>query len=313
MLLVLVVAAVRVGMKNHSPKFTPYLASLAIGIFLAIGLHTVLAGYINTHSQLDYAFSAVASFALLVLIGAILFYSSLLLYYHLDEERAIKAYSSFSKANYISIPILAMAVFCIVVAVFAEIPFKKEAINRVQANVASARTISTFKSLIQKTGIEPDLVRELKNVPLSKIETSEEIVPLSFKSSTISYDQQQELEMTRLINAERAKNGVKPLEYTASLADVARNHSIDMLKRRYFAHINLDGETPFDRLHQANIGYIIAGENLAVSSSLEDAVAALMQSPTHKANILNDKFHKTGIGIATNQDGIMAISQEFTD
>jgi len=86
-----------------------------------------------------------------------------------------------------------------------------------------------------------------------------------------------------------------------------------MLKRRYFAHINLDGKTPFDRLHSAGIAYTIAGESLAVSTSLDHAVTALMQSPTHRANILNSQFQKTGIGIVTNQDGIMSISEEFTN
>lgn len=312
-LIVLILASIYLGVKNHNPMITPYLFSIVAGIMLAIGLHTVLAKYINTQSQLDYSLSTVLSFAILVLLGAILFYACLLFYYHLNEERAIRVYASFGKINYITFPILIVVVFCILATVFAELPVSAHAIAAIQTNVANAKSVRAFKSIIQSTGIESDVVTALKRVPLSNTETSEEVVPLSFKSTTIGYDQKQELEMTKLINVERTKDGVKPLEYSANLAGVARNHSIDMLKRRYFAHINLNGKTPFDRLHEANIGYAIAGENLAVSNSLEGAVEALMKSPTHKANILNDKFHKTGIGIATNQDGIMAITEEFTN
>jgi len=312
-LLLLVVLAIYLGTKNHNPKHVPYLVSLVVGILLATGLHTRLAKYINGQSQLDYAFSSVASFAILVLVGAILFYASLLLYFYSNEEQATKVYSSFSKLNYISFPILVVALFCISATIFSELPARRHVLTSFQEKIARARSIKAFRSLVQKSGIDSEVVMALKNVPLSSGETSENVTPLSFKSITITYDQKQEFNMTKLINVERAKYGIESLEYTNKLADVARKHSIDMLKRRYFAHINLDGSTPFERLHQAKIGYTIAGENLAISTSLESAVSALMQSPTHRANILNKKFQKTGIGIAVNQDGIMAISQEFTD
>lgn len=313
LLIILIIVAVIWGTKNKSHKLAPYVASLVLGILLAFGLHNLVAKYINTTTRVDYTFSSVVAFVGLVTVGATIFYGCLLFYYHLDNERAEKLYSNFSKANFIAIPILVVAVFCMLAVIFAEFPTRTQRLLDIQTTVSRAISVKTFKSLIQKAGVNPSLVQELKETPLSPGEESEQVIPLSFKSVEIKYDQQLELDMTKLINEERSKNGKEPLKYESNLADVARNHSIDMLQRRYFAHINLDGETPFDRLQAAKISYKLAGENLAVSGNLEAAVKALMESPKHKENILNGDFHKTGIGIATNQDGIMVITQEFTN
>lgn len=313
-LIVLIVASAFFGLKTHSPRFTPYIASLGLGFLLAICLHTPLTTAINRKTHLDFAFSASFSFALLLLLGSIVFYGFLLLYHRIDRERADRLYSGFSKANLVAVPLIVTVVFCILASVISELPTNAPIIKTFQEMTNSSRSVRAFKRLVQTAGIQSDIVKRLAQVPLSqKEETSENAVPLAFKSTSISYDQSVEYEMLNKINEQRVNNHLEKLTYKNELANVGRDHSIDMLQRRYFAHINLEGKTPFDRLHSAGIGYGLAGENLAISTKIDNAVAALMQSPTHRANILNAKFSKTGIGIAINQDGIMAISQEFTD
>lgn len=311
--IILIVVAVFVGFRSHNPKLTPYFVSLLLGFLLSASFHAHLARYINSQTQLDFVFSSVISFAALVLIGAIIFYGCLLIYHGIKPEKSIKLYANFSKINFLSLPILTAITFCLVVTVLAELPTGIAGISTLQARVIKSNSIGIFKKYLQGAGIESDLVNKLGKVSLSQLQATEDVVPLAFKSTSISYDQSVELEMTKKINQERASRGIGKLEYTAKLSNIARDHSIDMLKRRYFAHINLDGESPFDRLHKFGVNYSLAGENLAISNSLDSAISALMRSPTHRANILNSSFNKTGIGIATNQDQVMAITEEFTN
>jgi uncharacterized protein YkwD len=97
------------------------------------------------------------------------------------------------------------------------------------------------------------------------------------------------------------------------LRKLARSHSLDMFQRGYFSHYTPDGLSPFDRMNAANIEYTYAGENLALAPSTDLAMQGLMNSPGHRANILNPNFNKIGIGaIDGGIYGIM-FSQEFTN
>ena len=142
---------------------------------------------------------------------------------------------------------------------------------------------------------------------------SEEAVNLSFVTTIYSFRPDMEMELLQLINRERENNGLKALAPDPELCIVAREHSADMLKRGYFSHITPDSVNPFQRMRKANIHYLAAGENLALSKSLLLAHLGLMQSPGHRANILNIKYKKVGIGIADAGSYGLMISQEFRD
>ncbi len=100
-----------------------------------------------------------------------------------------------------------------------------------------------------------------------------------------------------LINIERANRHLDSLEPDPALSEVARLYSTDMFTRGYFSHISPEGLTPFDRIRQANIGFLIAGENLALAPTVATAHNGLMNSPGHRANILRSQFGKVGIGV----------------
>ena len=103
--------------------------------------------------------------------------------------------------------------------------------------------------------------------------------------------------MLALVNAERQSNGLPPLEMDDRLSSVARAHSIDMAQRGYFDHTDPDGQSPFDRIGAAGIAYFAAGENIAWGAATpESVVKGWMDSPGHRANILNEKFTRIGIG-----------------
>jgi uncharacterized protein YkwD/uncharacterized membrane protein required for colicin V production len=141
----------------------------------------------------------------------------------------------------------------------------------------------------------------------------DERVELPFRATKTVPDTEAETAMLRLVNAERRRRGLSPLKMDEKLRQVARQHSRDMLARGYFAHQDPEGRSPFDRMRAAGIRYRAAGENLALAPDVETAHTGLMNSPGHRANILNRAFGKVGIGaIRADPYGIM-FSQEFTN
>lgn len=101
-----------------------------------------------------------------------------------------------------------------------------------------------------------------------------------------------------LANEDRAELGLKQLAINDKLVTAAGLKASDMASKSYFAHVSPEGRTPWYWIQQAGYSYIYAGENLAVNfDDSEDVERAWMNSPTHKANIINTKY--TEIGIAT--------------
>lgn len=101
-----------------------------------------------------------------------------------------------------------------------------------------------------------------------------------------------------LANTERAKESLPLLAYNTTLEAAAQMKANDMSSKNYFAHTSPEGITPWFWFGKAGYLFYFAGENLAVDFDDSDAVTrAWMNSPTHKANILNGKF--TEIGVAT--------------
>ena len=142
---------------------------------------------------------------------------------------------------------------------------------------------------------------------------STERVELPFKVQNPRPRPELEAKMLQLVNKERAKAGLKPLLPDPELTEVARKHSSDMFARGYFAHVTPDGRDPFDRIREANVSYLTAGENLALAPTVEVAHTGLMNSPGHRANILRPQFGRVGIGILDGGiRGLMA-TQNFRD
>lgn len=108
-----------------------------------------------------------------------------------------------------------------------------------------------------------------------------------------------------LINRERIRAGLQPLEWCKRCAEVARRHSKDMYEEGYFSHVDIDGIDPFERLQAAGIGYASAGENLAIAPTAPEAHQGLMASEDHRENILRPGFEEVGIGIYDGPYGLM--------
>lgn len=106
--------------------------------------------------------------------------------------------------------------------------------------------------------------------------------------------------IVNLANAARVENGLSELKVSSLLARAAKNKADDMLARQYFSHNTPDGQTPWTFIKAVGYSYTTAGENLAIDfTQAENVQSAWMNSPGHRANIINENFTEIGIGIAT--------------
>lgn len=105
-----------------------------------------------------------------------------------------------------------------------------------------------------------------------------------------------------LANQSRQSFGLGSLTESSLLNKAAQAKAEDMAAKGYFSHTSPDGKTPWNFIETSGYNYILAGENLAVHfTDAESMEQAWMNSPSHKANILNRNFEEIGIGIAQGQ------------
>lgn len=98
-------------------------------------------------------------------------------------------------------------------------------------------------------------------------------------------------------NLERAAAGVAPLRENNALRAAAEAKVSDLFGRQYFEHESPTGEGPSDLARSAGYAYILVGENLALGNFEDDqaVVAAWMNSPGHRANILKEGYQEIGV------------------
>lgn len=120
-----------------------------------------------------------------------------------------------------------------------------------------------------------------------------------------------EASMLDLVNDERTRRGLEPLAADPLLAELARAHSRDMFARGYFSHVTPDGRDLSERMRAAHLGYLAAGENLALAPTLAAAHTGLMHSPGHRANILRRQFGRVGIGVLDGGRQGLMVTQDF--
>ena len=106
-------------------------------------------------------------------------------------------------------------------------------------------------------------------------------------------------DMLALINKDREKFNLKPLERNLMLEESAKAKACDMRDKNYFEHVSPDGKQPWDFIKDAGfIDYERAGENIAKDfDSTKQMAEAYMQSEAHRDNILDPDYTEVGIGV----------------
>ena len=104
-------------------------------------------------------------------------------------------------------------------------------------------------------------------------------------------------------NAVRAGNGLGQLTFNSQLSQAATAKAQNMFSEGYWAHTSPSGKEPWDFIRSAGYSYKIAGENLARDfDSTQPMMDAWMNSPTHRANIMNPRYEEIGVAVV---DGLL--------
>ncbi|MDB5178687.1 MAG: hypothetical protein JWN01_630 [Patescibacteria group bacterium] len=162
-------------------------------------------------------------------------------------------------------------------------------------------------------GLGHDLSESLNFFTVTAEPESQQRIELGYTTTAVTADPHDEAAMLVLVNQERTSRNLLPLSLNTKARAVARAYSRDMFARGYFSHISPEGKSPFDRMKAGDVSYETAGENLALAPTLDLAHQGLMNSPGHRANILNPSYRTVGIGIIDGGPYGLMVTQDFTD
>jgi uncharacterized protein YkwD/uncharacterized membrane protein required for colicin V production len=196
-------------------------------------------------------------------------------------------------------------------ALLLTIPLNEGLRERARAS-ASVNRLAVYTERLE-VALHPvfgEAIAETLNLLTVRPESNER-VSLPYKVASPRPRPELEARMLELINGERIAAGLRPLAPDSELAEVARQHSVDMFARGYFAHATPEGRDPFERMREANVRFDTAGENLALAPTLQIAHTGLMNSPGHRANILQRDFERVGIGIMDGGIHGLMVTQDF--
>jgi len=112
-------------------------------------------------------------------------------------------------------------------------------------------------------------------------------------------------------NHERAARGLAPLKWSAALAAAARQHALRMAAQNTLSH-QLPGEPGMvDRASQAGAHFSSLAENVAEGPSAESVHEQWMNSPPHRANLLDPQLDSVGIAVA-KRGGVLFAAEDFS-
>ena len=109
------------------------------------------------------------------------------------------------------------------------------------------------------------------------------------------------LEVLRLVNIERKKQGLNELILNHTLNGIATKKAEDMRDNNYFSHQSATYGSPFEMLQRFGVHYQSAGENIAAGQkNAQQVMNDWMNSSGHRANILSSSYTRIGVGYVQN-------------
>jgi uncharacterized protein YkwD len=119
------------------------------------------------------------------------------------------------------------------------------------------------------------------------------------------------------MNRARSSVGLSQLVFSTPLLPIARERSNDLSTNDYFSHFSPTGESVYTLVADAGLRFSAIGENLArvggdEQRSVSVAIEKLMQSPPHRANILNTAFTHVAVGAVTDAEGVTVFTSVFS-
>jgi uncharacterized protein YkwD len=199
----------------------------------------------------------------------------------------------------------------IVALILLTLPIDDRLTAQTQRSVLAERLAAPAERLeeLLRPIFDPAVQRTMNGLTVAP--ESHEHVKLPFSVQDARPRPDLEAAMLALVNGERTTQGLPPLRADPEALETARAHSRDMLANGYFSHIAPDGKSPFDRMRASGLKFRAAGENLALARSLPMAHQELMNSPGHRANILQPAFGRLAVGILDGGRHGLMITQTF--
>lgn len=120
--------------------------------------------------------------------------------------------------------------------------------------------------------------------------------------------------LVSFINQARQTSGLQPLTENQKLDQAAKLKAEDMVQKQYFSHTSPDGATPWHWLKVIGYNYKYAGENLAIGFfDSWEVYNAWLNSPSHKANLLNSNYKEIGTAVLNGfgQNNAVIVVQLF--
>jgi uncharacterized protein YkwD len=206
-----------------------------------------------------------------------------------------------------------LVVATLLLAIVAALPLPEPITNAVSDSRIGSRLAGRGENVQRALGgVLGDAVQESISMLTVRPESAERVT-LSFRVAAPRIDSDAEAQMLTLVNRARAENGLEPVTVDPTIRDVARAYSTTMFQQGFFAHIDQQGATPFDRMRAGGATFRAAGENLALAPTVQIAHDGLMNSPGHRANILNARYRRIGIGVADGGMHGKMFTQNFAD
>jgi uncharacterized protein YkwD len=288
------------------------LFGVALGLLAALILYNPLAQLLVERVELPYAVAKPVAFGLVWLLSDLLLASTL----RRSLAGPVDAAARSSVGRYLGLftgAARGAVVATLVLGVVSALPLPEP----VTREIASSRAATALGDGIQRTqstasNVLGDAVQETIGLLTVRPESTER-VSLPFRVDEARFDPSVESRMLDLVNAERAKVRAPPLTVDPTMVEVARDYSRAMFAGGFFAHVDPEGRTPFDRMRAGGVRFSAAGENLALAPTVQLAHDGLMNSPGHRANILNPGFRRVGIGVADGGMHGKIFTQNFAD
>ena len=128
--------------------------------------------------------------------------------------------------------------------------------------------------------------------------------------TTPSISAQEEIAFN-LLNQDRIANGLPALKLDPALCDIARLKSQDMHEKGYFSHTSPTYGSPSEMLKMFGYSFTSVAENIAHHATVQKAQAAFMSSDGHRRNLLGSQWSKVGVGVWTDSQGYVYVTQLF--
>jgi uncharacterized protein YkwD/uncharacterized membrane protein required for colicin V production len=288
------------------------LAGLLLSLLVALALYPWATGLLVSYLGMPYSLAKPIGFGLIWLLTDMLYGLTVRRWTDLTS-RQVAASTTGRLLGGLTGLVRGLIVMMLLLGIVAALPLPDPITSAIRESKFGGPLAARGDSVqVALRGVFGDAVQESIGLLTVRPESNER-VNLSFRVAAPGLDQTAEQRMLALVNQEREKAGLQPMVGDETIRQVARAHSEAMFQQGYFAHVDPDGTTPFDRMKRGGVTFRAAGENLALAPTVDVAHEGLMNSPGHRANILNPSFHRIGIGVADGGMHGKMFTQNFAD